>query len=86
MTNVRPGTGEGPDRGPTTGTPRRVKVVGALAVVLVLLVGVMLIFGGGNHGPERHLPPDDAGQAPPPHEDTPSDGADGHTPPARHSP
>jgi len=35
------------------GTPRWVKVFGAIAVVLVLLVGILLL-SGGNHGPGRH--------------------------------
>ncbi|MBI4496381.1 MAG: hypothetical protein HY689_00555 [Chloroflexi bacterium] len=50
-----------PDRGPTVpypGTPRWVKVLGIIAIVLVLLVVVILFTGlGGQHGPGRHLPP-----------------------------
>jgi hypothetical protein len=40
-------------RGSTTGAPRWVKVLGIIALVLVLLVVVLLI--GGNHGPGRHM-------------------------------
>jgi hypothetical protein len=48
------GTGMRPDRGSTTGTPRWVKVSGIVALVLVLLVLVVMLFVGGNHGPGRH--------------------------------
>jgi uncharacterized cupredoxin-like copper-binding protein len=38
-------------------TPRWVKVVGIIALVLVVLVGIVLATGlGGQHGPGRHLP------------------------------
>jgi hypothetical protein len=46
-------TGTETDSGPTTGAPRWVKVLGIIALVLVLLVVVLLI--GGNHGPGRHM-------------------------------
>ena len=37
-------------------TPRWVKVVGIIALVLVLLIGIILVTGiGGGHGPGRHL-------------------------------
>jgi hypothetical protein len=42
-------------RGPTSGTPRWVKVSAIVAAVLVLLVAVMLV-SGGRHGPGRHQP------------------------------
>ena len=49
-----------PDRGSTTSTPpstpRWVKVSGIIVIVLVLLVGIMLLVGGGEHGPGRHAP------------------------------
>ncbi len=49
-------------------TPRWVKIVGIIALVLVVLVGILLLAGiGGEHGPGRHMP---------------SGGAGGHTPPA----
>ncbi|MPZ24520.1 MAG: hypothetical protein GEU28_13535 [Dehalococcoidia bacterium] len=37
-------------------TPRWVKVFGVIALVLVLLVVGVLLFGGGEHGPGRHGP------------------------------
>jgi L-asparagine transporter-like permease len=45
-----------PDRGPTTGTPRWVKIVGIIAVVLLLVLGIIMLVGG-EHGPGRHIPP-----------------------------
>ena len=43
-------------------TPLWVKVVGIVAIVLVVLLGVMLLTGrGGSHGPGRHAAPGDAG-------------------------
>ncbi len=47
--NDDPKTGEG--------TPRWVKVFGIVSVVLVLTVAILLLTGGGNHGPSRHQPP-----------------------------
>ncbi len=46
-----------PDRAPTTGIPRWVKISLIVAVVLVVLVVVMLLVGGGpgDHGPRRHF-------------------------------
>ena len=42
---------------PPYSTPRWVKIVGIIALVLVLLVGIMLLTGvGGDHGPGRHIP------------------------------
>lgn len=37
-------------------TPRWVKVSGVIAIVLVLLVVGLALFGGGKHGPGRHMP------------------------------
>jgi hypothetical protein len=64
--------GVGPERGPTTSTPRWVKVLGSIALVPVLLVVINMVvgvFGGsglhtppggaggpGGHGPSRHIP------------------------------
>jgi acetyltransferase/esterase len=59
--------GVGPDRGSSTsypGTRRWVKVSGIIALALVLLVGagIMLLTGvGGRHEPERHTGGDDGG-------------------------
>ena len=36
------------------GTPRWVKVFGAISLVVVLLVVILLFTGGGGHGPSRH--------------------------------
>ena len=41
------------DRGPAAGPPRWVKVSGIIALALVLLVLIVLL-AGGNHGPGRH--------------------------------
>jgi hypothetical protein len=54
-----------PDRGSTTGAPRWVKVVGIIAVVLLLLLGIMMLVGG-EHGPGRHAPSGDGGGRTPP--------------------
>ena len=41
------------DRGLTAGPPRWVKVSGIIALALVLLLLIVLL-AGGNHGPGRH--------------------------------
>jgi hypothetical protein len=41
------------DRGPTAGPPRWVKVAGIIALAFVVLVLIVLL-AGGNHGPNRH--------------------------------
>jgi hypothetical protein len=47
-------------------TPRWVKIIGIIALVLVLLLGILhLTSMRGNHGPGRHLPSGDAGSTPP---------------------
>jgi uncharacterized cupredoxin-like copper-binding protein len=48
-----PDTGADPDRG--EGMPRWVKVFGIIIIVLGLLAVVVLLIGGGRHGPGRHL-------------------------------
>lgn len=75
-------TGAGPYGGLPTGTPRWVKVLGGIAIVLVLLVGTALLTGGGSHGPGRHTPSGDAGGPTPPSSAPGSGGAAGHQPPA----
>jgi hypothetical protein len=42
------------DRGPIAGAPRWVKVSGIIALAIVLLV-LILLLAGGDHGPGRHL-------------------------------
>jgi len=47
-------TGLGGDRESGSGTPRWVKVLAIVALILVLLVVVMLLISPGGHGPGRH--------------------------------
>jgi hypothetical protein len=47
-------TGVGSYREPPAGTPRWVKVFGLVALVAVVLFVVVLLIGGGEHGPSRH--------------------------------
>jgi len=58
-------TDVGPGRA-TPGRPRWVKVLGVIAIVLLLLIIGLQLFGGGRHGPFRHTPSDDAGGRTPP--------------------
>ena len=37
------------------GTPPWVKSLGKIAAVLAILVVVLMVFGGGQHGPWRHF-------------------------------
>ena len=37
------------------GTPRWVKTLGKIAAVLAVLAGLLMVFGGGQHGPWRHF-------------------------------
>jgi hypothetical protein len=78
-----------PSRYSDGGVPRWLKLSGIIVIVLALLVGIMLLAGGGGHGPSRHAPSggadgpstlssvagpgDVGGHAPPP-------GAGDHTP------
>ena len=69
--------GAGPDHGSTAGTPRWVKVCAAIALLLILLLGVMLLTGGpGEHGPRRHTGSSDADGR-----KAPAGVAEGHRPP-----
>jgi hypothetical protein len=48
-------TGVAPDREPTTGAPRWVKVLGIIVLGLaILLIGLKLAGIGPDHGPGRH--------------------------------
>jgi hypothetical protein len=73
------------ERESTGGTPRWVKVFGAIALLLVLLIGGLMLFGGGSHGPGRHLgggdaPAGEAGRKAPP-EGVPEQSGDHTGPP-----
>jgi hypothetical protein len=46
--------GDRPDLESNTGTPRWVKVFGTIAIIVLLLFVIMLVAGGGRHGPGRH--------------------------------
>lgn len=54
MANLPPDLNSGP------GTPRWVKALGIIGIVLALLFFIMMLVGG-NHGPNRHMP---SGSAP----------------------
>jgi hypothetical protein len=56
-------------------TPRWVKVSVIVALIVALLIGVLLLFGGGGHGPGRHLSSGDGAATPS------STVTEGHTPP-----
>jgi hypothetical protein len=43
-----------PYRQPTGGTPRWVKVSGLIALAVLVAFVVVLLVGGGEHGPGRH--------------------------------
>lgn len=66
----------------STGTPRWVKVFGIIALILVLLVGIALLIGPGDHGPGRHAPSGDVDGPAPSSSLTESGVAGGHTAPA----
>jgi hypothetical protein len=66
----------------TNGTPRWVKVSGAVALLVILLVVVMLIAGGGRHGPSRHAPSGGSRDHVTPDRAPSARDHRGHTPPA----
>lgn len=43
-----------PDREVTTGIPRWVKIFGIVALAVIVLVVILMIASGGEHGPGRH--------------------------------
>jgi hypothetical protein len=49
-----------PETGDIAGTPRWVKVAGAITLLVVLLF-VIVKVAGGEHGPGRHSPSDNRG-------------------------
>jgi hypothetical protein len=57
----------GVDRDTTTGTPRWVKVFGTIAIIVAVLFVILMLVGGGRHGPGRHRLSDGrlGGQTPP---------------------
>ena len=61
-TSEAPGGTGAMGRGSPPGTPRWVKAFGVIAVV-VLVLFVILLLTGSDHGPGRHL---DGGEGPPP--------------------
>ena len=55
-----------PDSKGASGTPLWVKVFGSISLVVALLFVVLhLTRGPGGHGPGRHFPSSQAGEAPP---------------------
>ena len=60
-------THQKPDDESTYSTPRWVKVIGIIALVVILLIVIALATGlGGPHGPGRHSPSGDSGIEPVP--------------------
>ena len=47
-------TGVGPDPEPRPGTPLWVKVFAIIALTVIVLFGIVMLTGGGGHGPGRH--------------------------------
>ena len=43
------------DLPPYPGAPRWIKISGIVAGVLILLIAILLVGGGGRHGPGRHV-------------------------------
>ena len=65
MADPSPDTGDDAslrhDLGSPPGTPRWVKVLGIIALVVALLAVIAMFVGGGDHGPGRHVPSGGAG-------------------------
>lgn len=58
-----PQTYEEPGDGSPPNMPGWVKVLGIIALILVLLIAIHIITGiGGPHGPGSHLPSGDSGR------------------------
>lgn len=55
MTDPSPDTDMRPTEERPPSTPQWVKVFGIIGIVLVLLFVIMML-AGGNHGPGRHMP------------------------------
>ena len=51
-----------PDAGADAGTPRWVKVFAILGITVLAAFVILMLTGGGSHGPGRHAP---AGDRPP---------------------
>lgn len=43
------------DKDAYSGMPRWVKVLGVIALVILLSFVILMIFGGSEHGPRRHM-------------------------------
>ncbi len=63
-THPGPGDDAGADIGgePPVHAPRWVKVSGVIALVVVAMLALLLLAGGGQHGPGRHAPSGDQQQ------------------------
>ena len=57
MSQSQDGSRLGANQSTPTGMPRWVKMLGIIAILVVLLVGIAMLATGGEHGPGRHLPP-----------------------------
>ena len=67
--------------GSSASTPRWVKVSAAIALAVVLLIAAMLVFGGGEHGPGRHLGGGDNAAGESRDDARPTEAPEGHEPP-----
>lgn len=53
-----------PDQAPPEGTPRWVKILGALILTVIVLMLAVKVLSGGQHGPMRHFSPPATESAP----------------------